>query len=616
MIYTTRRAARYAFVGVALWLPAPAGKLDAQDAGGSGPPVAEVVASTPLDGEKAGEFMIHNFEALALNDGYFSEGAHAGDIDGDGIVDVVSGPYWYAGPDFTAKQEIYPPVPQNRDRYADNFFSWVYDFNGDGNKDVFVVGFPGTPAYVYANPGPRQLANHWVKHEVFDWVSNESPQFTNIYDDERPELICTRDGFFGFATIDWDDPWRTWSFHPISDKIAASRFGHGLGVGDVNGDGLLDIIHAGGWFEQPVEMATSRRWVSHAHAFSTSYGGADMFAYDVDGDGLNDIITSDAAHDFGLGWYRQTIEDGKSQFEYQQIMGSHPSENKYGILFSELHSVGLADIDGDGLRDIVTGKTYYSHHQQSPMWDAGAVVYWFRLTRGEEGVDWVPYRADGEAGIGRQLTTIDINGDDQLDFVVGGMKGVHVLLQRRSPVTEDQWLAAQPKLYTGPQLPSIENAVATRGPQPEFTDGASSVAGVIEGESLQVAISSGSVGPQAMANFRDGRWSGDSQLFWNGGQPGDIMTIELPAQSQAFNLEIVMTCARDYAIVQLALDGKSLDNPLDLYEPKVTTTGVLKFTNLAATDKPSKLTIQIAGANPQAKPAHMVGIDYLKITPN
>ena len=57
------------------------------------------------------------------------------------------------GREFKTKQEIYTPVPQNRDRYADNFFSWLYDFNGDGLNDLFVVGFPGTPAYVYENPG-------------------------------------------------------------------------------------------------------------------------------------------------------------------------------------------------------------------------------------------------------------------------------------------------------------------------------------------------------------------------------------------------------------------------------------------------------------------------------
>src|SRR6185436_8686810 len=126
--------------------------------------------------------------------------------------------------------------------------------------------------------------------------------------------------------------------------------------------------------------------------------------YDVDGDGDSDVITSLAAHDFGLAWHEQIKgTDGQIAFRQHLIMGDQPGQNRYGLVFSEPHSVNLADIDGDGLKDILTGKTYYSHHQQSPLWDAGAVVYWFRLVRTKDGIDWVPHRADGEAGIGRQL---------------------------------------------------------------------------------------------------------------------------------------------------------------------------------------------------------------------
>ena len=126
-------------------------------------------------------------------------------------------------------------------------------------------------------------------------------------------------------------------------------------------------------------------------------------------------------------------------------MGEKPDDNPYGVLFTELHTLALHDMDGDGLKDIVTGKTYWSHHDRSPMWDAGAVVYWFKLERTKEGVNWIPYLADGEAGIGRQLTVGDLNGDQIPDIVVGGMKGCHVLLQSVATVSEAEWSAAQPK---------------------------------------------------------------------------------------------------------------------------------------------------------------------------
>ncbi len=45
----------------------------------------------------------------------------------------------------------------------------------------------------------------------------------NMFGDERPELVCTRDGFFGFVTIDWEEPLKAWNFHPISEQVTANK---------------------------------------------------------------------------------------------------------------------------------------------------------------------------------------------------------------------------------------------------------------------------------------------------------------------------------------------------------------------------------------------------------
>lgn len=405
---------------------------------------------------------LHTFERQPLTGEYYSEGANVGDMNGDGHLDIVYGPYWFEGPAFDRRHEIYPARPQPRNAYADSFFSWIYDFDGDGASDVLSVGLPGSPAVVYQNPGIDEPDGKWLRHVLFDWVGNESPQWMDLTNDGRPELVCVRDGQVGYAAGDWKHPLKKWTFHPVSESPArpgAGRFVHGLGVGDIDGDGRLDLIVKDGWFQQPASSAESSPWTRHAVSFSPQ-GGADMFAYDVDGDGDNDVITSLAAHAFGLAWYEQVRNEGQISFRRHLIMGQSPADNRYGLVFSELHSLNLVDMDGDGLKDIVTGKTYYSHHQHAPQWDAGAVVYWFHLVRGAQGVDWVPYRADSDSGIGRQLVVADINRDKLPDIVVGGMKGASVLRHTARQVDRQTWLAAQPQVYR----PGTDAVVKTKGP--------------------------------------------------------------------------------------------------------------------------------------------------------
>lgn len=560
----------------------------------------------------AQEYKLHSFERQQLTDVYYSEGANAGDINGDGKPDVVYGPHWYEGPDFKTKHEIYAAKPQNREGYADHFFHWVYDFNGDGWNDVLVVGFPGKPGYIYENPGAGKFDQPWKKHEILKSVSNESPQFVNLVGDTQPELVCTSNGQFGFATFEPKEGFEPWTFHVISEKAAPTPFGHGLGIGDINGDGLQDIIITSGWFEQPKEKPTMSRWQFHEATFTPAYGGAEMYAYDVDGDGLNDVVTSLAAHDFGLAWYKQTRAGDKVTFKQQIIMGNKPADNPFGVVFSEPHSVALVDLDGDGLKDIVTGKTYYSHHKGSPMWDTGAVVYWFQLQRTNKGVEWVPHKIDGIAGIGRQISVADLNGDKLPDIVVGGMVGAHVLTHKVEKVSKEQWEAAQPKRVTF-AAPEFQ-----RGPASIIDKKTGSVAGAIEGEKMRVLnVSAGKAGVQEMGAFKKDQWSGNAQLFWSGGKKGETLTLELDVKDGGkIDLSGVFTMAGDYATVQLAIDDKPLGKPLDLFNsPDVITTGLLKLGSVELKEGSHPLTITITGANPSAVQKFMVGLDYLILAP-
>ncbi len=558
---------------------------------------------------QAASHHVLNFERIQLSDIYYAEGAGFGDVNGDGQLDLVYGPHWYAGPKFKKRVELYPAKPQPMSFYADNFFTWLHDFDGDGDADVLVVGLPGTPAFLFENPGHEHLDKHWMKHQVFDAVANESPQFLDLDGDAQPELVCTSGGRFGYLEYDAGAPFAPWNFRVLSDQATHVRFGHGLGVGDIDGDGRQDVLYPGGWFQQPSDAGTGQ-WVHHAAAFTSSYGGADMFAYDVDGDGDQDVLATVAAHDFGVAWYEQTQVDGQLVFLEHLIIGSQPHQSPYGLVFSEPHALGLVDMDGDGLKDLVTGKTYYSHHEKSPMWDAGAVVYWFRLTRTEQGVNWIPFLANGETGIGRQLSIVDANGDGLPDILVGGMLGGNVLIQKRSAVSKSVWEAACPKPY------ALDQQRKDRGAAEELDQTTGRVPGAIEGESMTVvSISAGQVSTQAMGAFPGDRWSGDQQLFWRGASPGARLELEFTMKGQgSYEVEASFTVAGDYGIVQVLLNGSPLGEPIDLFHsPGVTTSGTLKLGRRALEAGPQRLTLESVGINPAAKKAYMVGFDYLRL---
>lgn len=374
------------------------------------------------------------FKTIKLSEKFYCEGAHFADFNRDGKTDIVSGPFWYAGPEFHPQQryEFYPAAEVDPLGYSKNFLCYTHDFNGDGWIDILVLGFPGAESWWYQNPGQTvESAGHWKQHVAVPVTDNESPTFTDITGDGRPEIVFSTGGLWGYATPDPSDPTKPFTFHPISPKTDAQRFTHGLGVGDVNGDGRMDLLEKTGWWEQPASLDGDPQWNKHEFPFA-SFGGAQMYAYDVDGDGLNDVITSLHAHGYGLAWNRQVATDGQISFERELIMGEKPEENSGGVKFSQIHAIDLMDMDGDGLKDIVTGKRWWAHGPKGDAEpNAAAVVYWFQLTRKGGKTQFIPHQVHDDSGVGTQVAAGDVSGDGRPDIIVGNKKGTFVHIQVR-----------------------------------------------------------------------------------------------------------------------------------------------------------------------------------------
>jgi hypothetical protein len=369
------------------------------------------------------------FGRVQLSKEFFAEGVAVGDFNRDGVPDIVAGPYWYAGPTFQDRFPIYPPVAFDPLNYSNNFLTFVYDFNHDGWPDVLVINFPGQDASWFENPGKTNTL--WTRHQVIDHVDGESPAFVDLDGDGIPELVYISGGRLGWATPDSSDPTVPWRFHAISPNLNYGSFTHGMGVGDINGDGRLDILEANGWWEQPASLANDPVWRLHQVSFGP---GSQFYAVDLDGDGLPDVVAS-VAHFYGLAWFQQVRQNGQISFCKHLIMGdpSHPS--RYGVVFSELHAVAVADMDGDGVPDIITGKRHWAHGPDGDVDPNGpSVLYWFRTVRTPAGVDFVPYLIDDNSGIGTQIHVGDLNGDGRPDVVVSNKLGT-VFFQRISPET-------------------------------------------------------------------------------------------------------------------------------------------------------------------------------------
>lgn len=336
------------------------------------------------------------------------------DVNNDGIPDIVSGAFWYEGPDFKKQHKIGNVTAY--DEYYDDFSTIPLDINGDGNMDFITGGWWGETLRWRENPGDS--SKEWPEHIIAKCGNIETTRAWDVDGDGEVEIVpnTPNSPLVVYKLIRDSQGRGTGQFaaHTLKIKGRENKSqGHGLGFGDITGNGRGDFVLRDGWLEAP-EKPFEQEWIWHPDFDLNWDASVPILVVDLNNDGRNELIVGQG-HNYGLTWLEQVLTDGKRTWKKHVI----------DPLSSEYHDLIWIDIDGDGQSELVTGKRFRAH----PHGDQGDTDpygwYVFKWT-GEcfckHVIDFGPMGVG--KGLGIHFAIGDLDGDGCLDVVAPGKDGL------------------------------------------------------------------------------------------------------------------------------------------------------------------------------------------------
>ncbi|MDD4890631.1 MAG: VCBS repeat-containing protein [Phycisphaerae bacterium] len=350
------------------------------------------------------------FQKILISDERY-ESAGVFDVNNDGVLDIVSGAYWYPGPHFDRKCKIGEVKAVGE--YFDDFSTTPMDINGDGFTDFVTGGWWGNSIRWRENP-KGDPTKAWAEHVIAEVGNVETTRAWDVDGDGELEIVPnTPGGPLRFYKLKRDAAGKATG--EFTEHVAwAEKSGHGFGFGDINGDGRGEFILANGWLEAPANPLAGP-WQFHQD-FKLGSASCPVLVVDVNGDGVPDLICGQA-HAYGLDWYEQRVVNGKRTFIKHPI---DPFNSQY-------HDLIWADIDGDGQPELITGKRYRAHCGHDPGDYDPVGIYYFKWTGenfAKQVIDYGPARQGTGTGIHFQV--VDLDGDGRLDIVAPGKDGLYL----------------------------------------------------------------------------------------------------------------------------------------------------------------------------------------------
>jgi hypothetical protein len=387
---------------------------------------AEQTASTEPQGAPARPILFTSHR-LGVD---HAESAAIMDMNGDGRPDITSGAYWYENPGAAGgawKQHKFRDVEITGD-YVEDCAEFAIDVNHDGALDIVTSGWDLHEICWYENS--RQPGVLWQKHFIVASEFTEGMVLADIDGDGKPDVIAAHYRPSGLVWISFAGP------QPVVHHVGGIEGdGHGVGVADVDGDGKPDILSVHGWYKN-IDAANDKwEWMPEWELDET---GFPILGYDVNNDGKMDVIYGHG-HAYGLYWLEQATENGK------RVWKRHTIDDSY----SQVHALALVDLDGDGQPELIAGKRYRAHNEGDPGANEPIVLYYYKIDRKTATFTRFPISYNGTAGAGTEIQVVDLDGDGDLDIVVGGKTGVHWLENLTinnvpRDVREKEWQAQGP----------------------------------------------------------------------------------------------------------------------------------------------------------------------------
>jgi hypothetical protein len=337
------------------------------------------------------------------------------DVNNDGILDIVSGAWWYQGPDFKKKHHLGDVMPAGE--YYDDFSTIPMDVNGDGWLDFVTGGWFGEALRWMENPGAK--GGKWPAHVIAKTGNIETTRAWDIDGDGQLEIVPNTPNIHGVSVFklrrdaagkglgEFDQ-------HKIFEWVEDRSQQHGLGCGDIAGNGRMDIVLRYGWLEAPPDPYQGK-WIWRQD-FDLGVGSVPILVVDVNGDGLNDLILGHA-HPFGLDWWEQKMVAGRRSWIKHPI---DPFNAQY-------HDMRWADIDGDGQCELITGKRHRAHCGNEPGEFDDYGIYYFKWNGESFSKQVINYGPLGVGkGCGIYFDLADLRGTGRLDLVAPGKDGLSI----------------------------------------------------------------------------------------------------------------------------------------------------------------------------------------------